>query len=37
MSGMMSVTGKPGEGPMRVGAAAVIDVATGLYTRRSAS
>ena len=30
MSGMMSVTGKPGEGPMRVGAA-VIDVATGLY------
>jgi crotonobetainyl-CoA:carnitine CoA-transferase CaiB-like acyl-CoA transferase len=27
---MMSVTGKPGEGPMRVGAA-VIDVATGLY------
>ena len=30
MSGMMSVTGFPGEGPMRVGAA-VIDVATGLY------
>jgi formyl-CoA transferase len=30
MSGMMSVTGKPGEGPMRVGAA-VVDVATGLY------
>jgi crotonobetainyl-CoA:carnitine CoA-transferase CaiB-like acyl-CoA transferase len=30
MSGMMSVTGVPGEGPMRVGAA-VIDVATGLY------
>ena len=30
MSGMMSVTGKPGEGPMRVGAA-IIDVATGLY------
>ncbi len=30
MSGMMSVTGRPGEGPMRVGAA-VIDVATGLY------
>lgn len=30
MSGMMSVTGKPGEGPMRVGAA-VADVATGLY------
>ena len=28
MSGMMSVTGRPGEGPMRVGAA-VIDVATG--------
>lgn len=30
MSGMMSVTGRPGEGPMRVGAA-VVDVATGLY------
>ncbi len=30
MSGMMAVTGFPGEGPMRVGAA-VIDVATGLY------
>jgi crotonobetainyl-CoA:carnitine CoA-transferase CaiB-like acyl-CoA transferase len=30
MSGMMSVTGQPGEGPMRVGAA-VIDMATGLY------
>jgi crotonobetainyl-CoA:carnitine CoA-transferase CaiB-like acyl-CoA transferase len=30
MSGMMSVTGRPGEGPMRVGAA-VADVATGLY------
>ncbi|MFM1989205.1 MAG: hypothetical protein RJA99_2162 [Pseudomonadota bacterium] len=30
MSGMMSVTGQPGEGPMRVGAA-VADVATGLY------
>lgn len=30
MTGMMSVTGKAGEGPMRVGAA-VIDVATGLY------
>ena len=30
MSGMMSVTGVPGEGPMRVGAA-VVDVATGLY------
>ncbi len=30
MSGMMSVTGRPGEGPMRVGAA-IVDVATGLY------
>ncbi len=30
MCGLMSVTGKPGEGPMRAGAA-VIDVATGLY------
>jgi crotonobetainyl-CoA:carnitine CoA-transferase CaiB-like acyl-CoA transferase len=30
MSGLMSVTGQPGQGPMRVGAA-VIDVATGLY------
>ncbi len=30
MCGMMSVTGRPGEGPMRVGAA-VVDVATGLY------
>ncbi len=30
MSGMMSVTGRSGEGPMRVGAA-VVDVATGLY------
>lgn len=31
MGGMMSVTGKPGEGPMRVGAA-VGDVACGIYT-----
>jgi crotonobetainyl-CoA:carnitine CoA-transferase CaiB-like acyl-CoA transferase len=30
MCGLMSVTGRPGEGPMRVGAA-VVDVATGLY------
>jgi crotonobetainyl-CoA:carnitine CoA-transferase CaiB-like acyl-CoA transferase len=30
MCGLMSVTGRPGEGPMRVGAA-VADVATGLY------
>ena len=30
MSGLMSVTGKPGEGPMRAGAA-ICDVATGLY------
>src|SRR5438067_2986707 len=30
MSGIMSVTGAPGEGPMRVGAA-VADVAAGLY------
>jgi formyl-CoA transferase len=30
MSGMMMVTGKPGEGPMRVGAA-VADVAAGIY------
>jgi crotonobetainyl-CoA:carnitine CoA-transferase CaiB-like acyl-CoA transferase len=30
MSGLMSVTGRPGEGPMRVGAA-IVDVATGLY------
>lgn len=31
MGGMMSVTGKPGEGPMRVGAA-VGDMACGIYT-----
>ena len=30
MSGLMSVTGRPGEGPMRTGAA-IVDVATGLY------
>jgi len=30
MSGMMSVTGKPGEGPMRAGAA-IDDMAAGLY------
>ena len=30
MSGIMSVTGKPGEGPMRVGAA-IGDVSAGLY------
>jgi crotonobetainyl-CoA:carnitine CoA-transferase CaiB-like acyl-CoA transferase len=30
MSGLMSVTGQPGEGPMRTGAA-IVDVATGLY------
>ena len=30
MCGLMSVTGRPGEGPMRAGAA-VVDVATGLY------
>jgi crotonobetainyl-CoA:carnitine CoA-transferase CaiB-like acyl-CoA transferase len=30
MCGLMSVTGRPGEGPMRAGAA-VADVATGLY------
>jgi crotonobetainyl-CoA:carnitine CoA-transferase CaiB-like acyl-CoA transferase len=30
MSGLMSVTGKPGEGPMRTGAA-IADVAAGLY------
>src|SRR5207245_2252136 len=30
MSGIMSVTGAPGEGPMRVGAA-VADVAAGLF------
>jgi len=30
MSGLMSVTGKPGEGPMRTGAA-IADVAGGLY------
>ncbi|MFZ4760545.1 MAG: CaiB/BaiF CoA transferase family protein, partial [Burkholderiaceae bacterium] len=30
MSGLMSITGRPGEGPMRVGAA-IVDVATGLY------
>ncbi len=30
MSGIMSVTGKPGEGPMRVGAA-IGDVSSGLY------
>jgi len=30
MSGLMSVTGAPGQGPMRAGAA-VADVATGLY------
>src|SRR2546430_5585079 len=30
MSGIMSVTGAPGQGPMRVGAA-VADVAAGLY------
>src|SRR5882724_3756902 len=30
MSGIMSVTGSPGQGPMRVGAA-VADVAAGLY------
>src|SRR5436853_3379632 len=30
MSGIMSVTGEPGRGPMRVGAA-VADVAAGLY------
>ena len=30
MCGLMSVTGRPGEGPMRVGAA-VVDVAAGLY------
>ena len=30
MSGLMTVTGKPGEGPMRTGAA-IVDVATGLY------
>jgi crotonobetainyl-CoA:carnitine CoA-transferase CaiB-like acyl-CoA transferase len=30
MSGLMSVTGKPGEGPMRAGAA-IADVAAGLY------
>ncbi len=31
MGGMMSVTGKPGDGPMRVGAA-VGDMACGIYT-----
>jgi len=30
LCGLMSVTGRPGEGPMRAGAA-VVDVATGLY------
>ena len=30
MSGLMSVTGKPGEGPMRTGAA-IADVSAGLY------
>ncbi len=30
MSGLMSVTGKPGEGPMRVGAA-IADVGAGLF------
>ncbi|MCY7320189.1 MAG: CoA transferase [Ramlibacter sp.] len=30
MCGLMSVTGRPGEGPMRAGAA-VVDVACGLY------
>jgi crotonobetainyl-CoA:carnitine CoA-transferase CaiB-like acyl-CoA transferase len=30
MSGLMSVTGRPGEGPMRVGAA-VVDMAAGLF------
>jgi len=30
MSGLMSVTGAPGQGPMRAGAA-IADVATGLY------
>jgi crotonobetainyl-CoA:carnitine CoA-transferase CaiB-like acyl-CoA transferase len=30
LCGLMSVTGRPGDGPMRAGAA-VVDVATGLY------
>ena len=30
MSGLMSVTGRPGEGPMRTGAA-IADVSAGLY------
>ena len=30
MSGLMSVTGKPGEGPMRVGIP-IVDICTGLY------
>jgi crotonobetainyl-CoA:carnitine CoA-transferase CaiB-like acyl-CoA transferase len=30
MSGLMSVTGRPGEGPMRTGAA-IVDVATGMF------
>src|SRR2546423_6079167 len=32
MSGLMSVTGAPGKGPMRTGAA-IADVAAGLYAR----